>query len=150
MSHSHLLNSEKALQFALGGNATFTIKSLSTQNRFTYKVQKIKNDNRENSIRFVRLMNGISNESNFVYVGYLKYENGSYQFYHGGTKARVGIDAPSIKAFNFVFNMLKANVNRNDIEFWHEGTCCRCGRKLTTPESVENGIGPECSKMSKK
>jgi len=25
--------------------------------------------------------------------------------------------------------------------------CCRCGRKLTTPTSIENGIGPECAEM---
>jgi len=150
MAHSHLLKSDKALQFTLGGNATFTIKSLATQTRFTYKVQKIKNDNRENSIRFVRLMNGSCNESSFVYIGYLKYVQDSYQFFHGGNKSKVGIDAPSVRAFDFVFKMLKANINRNDVEFWHEGTCCRCGRKLTTPESVENGIGSECSKMSKK
>jgi hypothetical protein len=28
----------------------------------------------------------------------------------------------------------------------HEGKCCRCGRTLTTPESIERGIGPECVK----
>jgi hypothetical protein len=27
----------------------------------------------------------------------------------------------------------------------HEGRCCRCGRKLTVPESIETGLGPECA-----
>ena len=27
---------------------------------------------------------------------------------------------------------------------WHEGRCGRCGRKLTVPESIEAGYGPEC------
>ena len=38
--------------------------------------------------------------------------------------------------------------------FWHqegyallaEGRCCRCNRKLTHPESIQYGIGPECAK----
>ena len=28
----------------------------------------------------------------------------------------------------------------------HEGRCCRCGRVLSTPESCDRGIGPECWK----
>lgn len=28
----------------------------------------------------------------------------------------------------------------------HEGRCGKCGRPLTTPESVKRGIGPECFK----
>jgi hypothetical protein len=30
----------------------------------------------------------------------------------------------------------------------HEGRCARCGRTLTTPESIERGFGPECAKMN--
>ena len=30
-------------------------------------------------------------------------------------------------------------------EVWHEGSCGRCGRKLTVPESIENGLGPVCA-----
>jgi hypothetical protein len=26
-----------------------------------------------------------------------------------------------------------------------EGTCVRCNRRLTTPESIESGIGPVCA-----
>jgi len=31
-------------------------------------------------------------------------------------------------------------------EFWHEGRCGKCARRLTVPESIANGIGPECLK----
>lgn len=30
-------------------------------------------------------------------------------------------------------------------EVWHEGVCGRCGRRLTVPESIETGFGPECN-----
>ena len=30
------------------------------------------------------------------------------------------------------------------LEFLFEGRCRRCNRKLTNPESIESGIGPEC------
>jgi hypothetical protein len=33
---------------------------------------------------------------------------------------------------------------------WHEGSCARCGKKLTVPESIESGFGPECVKLGVK
>lgn len=32
------------------------------------------------------------------------------------------------------------------VEVWHEGRCGRCGRRLTVPESISTGFGPECVK----
>jgi hypothetical protein len=29
----------------------------------------------------------------------------------------------------------------------HAGKCGRCGRKLTVPQSIETGIGPECASI---
>lgn len=34
----------------------------------------------------------------------------------------------------------------NDIKIHHNGHCSICGKKLSTPESIENGIGPVCEK----
>lgn len=31
--------------------------------------------------------------------------------------------------------------------WWHEGRCGRCARRLTVPESIESGFGPECSRI---
>lgn len=33
------------------------------------------------------------------------------------------------------------------IEVWHEGRCGRCARRLTVPESILIGIGPECAEI---
>jgi hypothetical protein len=30
------------------------------------------------------------------------------------------------------------------MHMYHEGACCKCGMPLTTPESIEKGIGPIC------
>jgi len=32
----------------------------------------------------------------------------------------------------------------DQVEVWHEGRCARCGRRLTVPESISSGFGPEC------
>lgn len=31
------------------------------------------------------------------------------------------------------------------VEVWHEGRCARCARRLTVPESIILGLGPECA-----
>jgi hypothetical protein len=124
-------------KFALAGNATFTVTSRKTGTRFTFKVRQLS----ETAPHFVSLMNGPDNESSYCFLGSIF--NGDKYFH--GKKSRVTPDAPSAKAFAWLW------AHRNDpdltekVEIHHEGRCCRCGRKLTVPESIESGIGPECA-----
>jgi hypothetical protein len=91
-------------------------------------------------------MNGSDNESSFEYLGNIRV-NGSFDH---GRKTRISKDAPSAKAFNWFWNMVQAD--RSDLfdkaEIWHEGSCGRCGRKLTVPKSISSGFGPECVKRN--
>ncbi len=32
-----------------------------------------------------------------------------------------------------------------NIEVWHEGSCCYCAKRLTVPASIELGMGPDCA-----
>lgn len=32
------------------------------------------------------------------------------------------------------------------VQFWHEGRCGHCGRRLTVPASINTGFGPDCAK----
>jgi hypothetical protein len=49
-----------------------------------------------------------------------------------------------------VLNKLKVGKLQDFVEVWHEGTCGKCGRALTVPSSIENGLGPECIKSLSK
>jgi len=124
-------------QFALMGNATFTVRSCKTGTRFTFRVRQPKDD----APHFVSVLNGPDNESNYAFLGTIF--NGE-KFVHG-RKSRITPEAPSAVAFNWVWAHI-GNGLEGKVEIFHEGKCCRCGRKLTTPESVEAGIGPECIK----
>ena len=33
------------------------------------------------------------------------------------------------------------------VKVFHSGKCGKCGKKLTTPESIKSGLGPYCSKV---
>src|SRR5262245_9821645 len=142
---NQLTNPQTAHRFALGGNSTFTVVSKATGVRFTYRVTESKEGR---NLFFVSLMNGQDNESSYQYLGTLRhgYAPDTAWHYAHGKKSRISAEAPSNKAFAWLW----ANLNRatlpDSVEFWSEGRCCVCNRKLTVPFSVANGIGPECAK----
>lgn len=130
--------------FALAGNATFTVTSGSTGTRFTYKVSA----SDDGKMHFVSVLTGPDNWTNYSYFGVIV--NGQFRFARP-EKARVAASAPSARGFDWFWRQLNAapEVSKiGQVTVNHEGKCGCCGRKLTTPESCERGIGPECaSKM---
>jgi len=134
---SHKLDSADTIrEFLLAGKSTFTLVSTKTGSRFTYRVKRAKGESRP---WFVGLLTGPDNTSSYSYLGCIW---GSR--YSHGRKSRVGSDAISVKAFDWFLRHLDHDA-LDLVEFWHEGRCGRCGRKLTVPESIEAGIGPECA-----
>jgi hypothetical protein len=122
--------------FIYAGNATFTITNTKTGNRFTYKVRKSK----DNDIYFVSVLTGSDNTNDYSYIGFIKNE-----LFKTSKKSKVTSDSPSFKVFNWF--MININKIPSIVQVLHEGSCGRCGRKLTTPESIERGIGPECVRI---
>ena len=124
--------------FVLGGKATFTLRSLKTGTRFTYRVQVI--DGGE--IAFVSLLTGSDNEANYSYFANIRPRNLSY--WHG-KKAKVHEGALGPQAFAWFWSKLQRRSPMPELEFWHSGACARCGRRLTVPSSIASGFGPECA-----
>ncbi len=133
-----LKSAQIAMSFITAGKSTFTIRSKVTQNRFTYKVKKVKD---ATDLFFVSLMTGPDNTNSYSYMGVIR--RGTYA---QTAKSRVAPTAPSHLAFNWFWKNLGANQLPHSVEAWHEGRCGACNRKLTVPSSIEAGIGPECSK----
>jgi hypothetical protein len=136
--------------FALAGNATFTVTSRKTGTRFTYKVRKPS----PTTPHFVKLLSGPDNESDYRFFGTIftntdaKTGRTSFDFRHAHpTSTMISPEAPAAKAFSWLWRNLDNPDNLAQVEIHHEGRCCRCGRKLTVPESIESGIGPECRNM---
>lgn len=137
--NAHLLSSANAaLSFMTAGKATVTLRSAETGNRFTYRIKS----SDDGKVHFVSLMQGTDNESSFSYLGTIRGD----VFYHG-KKSKIAADAPAAKAFAWAFNRIAGDKLPGSLEVWHEGRCGRCGRKLTVPESIESGLGPECANM---
>lgn len=131
---------ENIKQFVLAGNATFTIYSKKSGSHLTFKVKKLN----EKSPYFVSVLNGPDNYENYQYLGCIFQDRDSFVYKHG-KKSHIGADAVSNKAFSWFFNgIIHGKDFSESAEFYHEGKCARCGRKLTTPESITEGIGPIC------
>lgn len=128
----HKLNNEDAIRFIFAGNSTTTFLNTKTGNRFTYKVKKAK----DSDLYFVSVL---TSPEIYTYIGTIL--NGLYKH---GKKSTMTDNAQSVKVFDYVLKNLKTLPNI--IEIWHEGTCGKCGRPLTVPDSIASGIGPECYK----
>ena len=136
---------EAVRRFVYAGNATFTLRS--GQERYTYRVRKPKDTpeslTRYGSSWFVSLLRGPSNEDDYAYMGVIDNKG-----FHATKNSRMGLEARSWKWFARFFVLLAEGKDGDvppTLEFWHESRCGRCGRKLTVPESVESGLGPECA-----
>ena len=130
---------DAALNALTAGRARITLVSKKTGTRFTFKIAAPK-ENGE-TVRFVSVLTGSNNETDFSYAGMLRKGQG----FRTTTASKVGIGAPSIKAFTWALDQLRAGNLPATLEVWHEGRCCRCGRALTVPSSIESGIGPDCA-----
>jgi hypothetical protein len=138
-------------KYVLGGNATFTLV-LENGTRFTYNVKSTKVDreknwstgNQDKTGYFVSVLTG---SDIYAYIGMMKLDPlvGEYNF-DVTHKSQDWKQRPAFYQFQMFWNLLERGCRVSpDIEFWHEGSCCMCGRKLTVPSSIEAGIGPECA-----
>ena len=136
------LKNTDALKFIFAGKSIVTFLNTKTGNRFTFKTKVAKDSN----MFFISVLNG---PENWAYIGTCI----EGKFRHG-RKSDISADAQSVKVFDYVLTKLVLGTLPDFIEAWHEGRCGKCGRPLTVPSSISNGLGPECiksiSKMEKR
>lgn len=131
-----MIDPDAIARFVRGGNAHFTIRSKRTGTRFTYRARATD----RGDAYFVSVLTGSDNESSYSYMGLLKANE-----FKRTARSKVEFDAPSFKAFMWFWGNIVAHRVMAELEFWHEGRCGRCARKLTVPESIASGFGPECA-----
>lgn len=130
---------QDAREYIFAGNATVTLKSKKTGAHFTYKIRK----SDDGGTYFVRLL---VNPDEYQYLGCI-FDNKRHSI-HLSAKSCASNTAPSVKAMNYALEMLADRDSLGDfLEIRHEGSCGRCGRQLTHPDSIDRGIGPECSRL---
>lgn len=140
MNNSHIIPNSEALQFMTAGNATVTMVDLREEKRFTYKLMA-SDDNR---FLWIKMLNGPDNQNNYVDIFVFTIKDGNPILQFTRRSHRVSETSPGVEMFKKVFMNLLIEREMQWLEVWHTGRCCRCGRLLTVPESIAQGIGPEC------
>ena len=120
-------------RFIFAGHAVFTLKSLVSGKHFTYMVlnqdQTFKVFLKVGSENFQRMGNiPISRRDDLVLPDWSRFSD----------------DTPSVRALRWFLVHLGTGHMPDSVNFYHAGRCGRCGRELTTPESIERGLGPVC------
>ena len=143
-SPSRIASAEAALAFILAGNAYFTVRSAKTGVRYTFRVSLNKSGQKNGwkPMHFVSLLTGPDNTADYTYLGAIR-----TGLFYLTRASQMNEQSTPVRAFRYLYEHLSAKRFPADLELWHEGRCGRCGRKLTVPESVERGIGPECASI---
>lgn len=131
---------EEFLDYTHGGNATVTLTSLKTDKYFTYTLTRSPWSCPGETSYFVWYMGKNKKRS---YVGminpkrYFRFTKRSMPRYYITSAAFVWI-------WRFITNMKRLPTTAALYRF---NECGRCGKKLTTPESIKKGFGPCCIKL---
>jgi hypothetical protein len=131
--------------FLLAGHAVFTLVSKKSGARKTFRVSAAED---KNDFWFVGLLTGSDNTSDYKYLGALFIKSVGPDAGALGFKLnKQGWGEEAAKAFAWLLRSIDKGDAQffDDAEFFHEGRCGKCGRALTTPESITLGLGPICA-----
>ena len=143
---ANALNPASVLDFAMSpregrrAGATMTVVTDASGGRVTVRFRRPKGFG---SV-LVDVMTGSDNEADFAFLGTVR-PNG---FVAVSPKSKAG--AKGLRA-QMILNWTFAHAQADDlrtVRVLHSGCCGRCGRKLTVPESIDSGLGPECAKKA--
>lgn len=64
----------------------------------------------------------------------------------GVVEANIPADDMKVQGFRWLWARLNSGNDLPDfVEFWTEGRCAKCARRLTVPSSIAAGFGPKCA-----
>ena len=140
MMKAQISDADHIQKFIFGGNSTFTLRSTKTDKHIAFKVRQVKDGG---NCFFVRAhQGGVNGEGGFNYAGWMREKAVVIK---KSKKSHADLDQARL-ALEWTLRQISTGEMPELLEFWHEGRCCRCNRRLTDPTSIELGIGPECRK----
>lgn len=118
------------------GRVIFTVEQKNSDKHCTYKVTKT--DFAEGAL-VVSLLTGSNNENDYTSFGFIDPVTKEVRLWNRFKYS------DAYKKWGEIFR--NALFGAEDLKISHSGRCFKCGRTLTTPESIQSGIGPVCAAM---
>jgi hypothetical protein len=129
------------LKFFTGGRALFTVSNGKGEH-YTFRINKPKKDDKGNPPYFISMLTGPDNTSNYTYLGLYIPQFNTVRL---TSKSKFASESTPVKVLNWAFKKVAEGGNLPEgYSIAHEGYCCKCGKLLTDPISIEMGIGPNC------
>lgn len=130
-------------EFVLAGRAVFTVENPQGEYA-TFRVGHKAASGKWGEAWFVSLLTGQDNENDYTYLGLLDKDTGGVRL---TAKSQFKDDSRPTKIVRWALQQVWRQAELpTGYQIRHNGKCCRCGRTLTTPESLTDGFGPECKK----
>ena len=150
---THQLPNDRIQDFVLAGKALFTVLNTETEGRFTYKVTRAPEKDKDGtpyraSLWFVKVLTGSDNTSAYSFIGTFQRFGDGPVFFRHSRKSPISERAVSVQGAVWLAARLTDGQYPAKMAVYHEGRCGRCGRVLTVPESIETGLGPSCAKKT--
>jgi hypothetical protein len=124
----------------LAGKATLTLRNPKRGTHIRVRMNNKKDrSGQPSSCYFLKVSLLGDGDAGYKYAG--AYFSDTHRF-----KAAMELeeDASLAAVVSLILRAIDTPQILSSAEIMHEGKCCRCGRKLTHPESIETGLGPEC------
>lgn len=131
-----LIGSKNIQTYVTGGKGVVTLKS-PTGVHHSYSFRKPRDDNKfiPNTL-FVYVLAG---EHRWLYAGMV-----TGRLFKLTQSSRFLYDSPQARGVRYILRMMYDDKLQTPMQLFHEGVCSICGRPLTSPKSIELGIGPRC------
>ena len=128
--------------FVLAGHSEFTLESEKTGKRYTYRVKRarVKKTGEPLDRWYIELLRGENNEQDWIYICWYKEGDLLPQL---SSKSNFNNESKPFKAIEYFFEHI--DDLPKGLNFYPASKCGRCRKKLTTPESIKRGLGPECA-----
>ncbi len=152
MKGNIITSPQDQFRFTFAGKAVFTIVDTRSTERITFKIRRKKNtDNTYENIWWISAQEG----KRYKFAGTVFGIPGQGGFYSFGKNNKFAKASRVISYLRALLEKLGVTLIRGKvipvvglpafIEFWHEGICGCCGKALTVPLSIRNGLGPVCA-----
>ena len=126
------------------GRAVLTFFNPATEKHITVHVKQAR-DKKDRKVRLPIFFVNISllgdKEQGMVFAGTIFQDTMTYK-----PAKNLIPNSQLAQVFNFVLNAVAHPhlLRTKGISLLHEGRCARCGLRLTTPQSIERGLGDDC------